>query len=222
MDYLTKPIERPRLKLALDRIRGNRAAFSALAMQAQLSKLLESFAHRTNSTLDPAQRLRVRDGDKDLIVPVSEVEWIEAADYYSSLHVGKRTYLLRESVAESFGPKPTGLLCSYESLHFVELMSDPSVPRFASDEREAGTAEEDKAAVIGNLALFGTYTVDGEGNFTGSLVQGCTFPNWIGDQRTAEQLKEVVDGDHMREIFPEWRCARGNSLAACNRTLVGR
>ena len=29
VDYLTKPIERPRLKLALDRIRGNRAAFSA-------------------------------------------------------------------------------------------------------------------------------------------------------------------------------------------------
>lgn len=100
VDYLTKPIERPRLKLALDRIRGNRAAFSALAMQAQLSKLLESFAHRTNSTFEPAQRLRVRDGDKDLIVPASEVEWIEAADYYSSLHVGKRTYLLRESIAD--------------------------------------------------------------------------------------------------------------------------
>ena len=47
--------------------------------------------------------------------------------------------------------------------------------------------------MVGNLALFGTYTVDGEGNFTGNLVQGCTFPNWIGDQRTAEQLKEGVD-----------------------------
>ena len=38
-------------------------------------------------------------------------------------------------------------------LAFVELMSDPCVPRFASNAREAGTAEEDKAAVIGNLAL---------------------------------------------------------------------
>lgn len=102
---------------------------------------------------------------------------------------------------EPFGPKPTGLLCFHESLHFVELMSDPRVPRFEGNVREAGTAEEDKAAVIGNLALFGTYTVDQEGNFTGNLVQGCKFPNWIGDQRTAEQLKEVVDGDHMLEIF---------------------
>lgn len=102
---------------------------------------------------------------------------------------------------EPFGPKPTGLLRFHESLHFVELMSDPRVPRFEGNVREAGTAEEDKAAVIGNLALFGTYTVDQEGNFTGNLVQGCKFPNWIGDQRTAEQLKEVVDGDHMLEIF---------------------
>jgi len=100
VDYLTKPIERPRLKLALDRVRGNRAAFSALAMQAQLSKLLESFERRTNQTSEPAQRLRVRDGDKDLIIPTYQVEWIGAADYYSSLHVGKRTYLLRESIAD--------------------------------------------------------------------------------------------------------------------------
>ena len=102
---------------------------------------------------------------------------------------------------EPFGPAPTGLLCFHESLHFVELMSDPNVPRFFAGVREGGTAEEDKAAVIGNLALFGTYTVDHEGSFTGNIVQGCNFPNWIGDQRDAQQLKEIVDGDHMTEIF---------------------
>ncbi len=105
------------------------------------------------------------------------------------------------NTVEPFGPTPTGLLCFHESLHFVELMSDPDVPRFAGGVREGGTAEEDKAAVIGNLALFGTYTVDEDGNFTGNVVQGCNFPNWIGDQRDSEQLKEIVDGDHMTEIF---------------------
>ena len=102
---------------------------------------------------------------------------------------------------EPFGPKPTGLLCFHESLHFVELMSDPNVPRFASDAREEGTAEEDKAVTVGNLALFGIYTVDEEGNFTGNTVQGCTFPNWIGDRRRGDQLTEIVDGDHMLELF---------------------
>ena len=86
-------------------------------------------------------------------------------------------------------------------MRFVELMSDPSVTHFASGSRESETPEEDKAAVIGNLALFGTYTVDDDGNFTVNTVEGCTFPNWIGDRRTADQLKEIVDGDHMLETF---------------------
>ena len=102
---------------------------------------------------------------------------------------------------EPFGPKPTGLLCFHESLRFVELMSDPSVAQYASGVRENGTAEENKAAIVGNLALFGTYTLDDEGNFTGNTVEGCTFPNWIGDHRTADQIQEIVDGDHMLEIF---------------------
>ena len=102
---------------------------------------------------------------------------------------------------EPFGPQPAGLLCFHESMHFVELMSDSAVPRFAGGTRESGTEEENKAAVLGNLALFGTYTVDEDGNFTGNVVQGCNFPNWVGDRREEEQLKEIVDGDHMLELF---------------------
>ncbi len=100
VDYLTKPIDRTRLKTALDRVRGLRAASSALSMQSQLSKLLGNLEKRPNSTFEPAQRLRIRDGDKDLIIPSSQVEWVEAADYYCSLHLGKRIYLLRESIAD--------------------------------------------------------------------------------------------------------------------------
>ena len=96
---------------------------------------------------------------------------------------------------EPFGRKPTGLLCFHESLHFVELMS-----------------EENKAAVIGNLALFGTYTVDGEGNFTETIVQGCTFPNWIGDQRTAEQLKEDL---------PVITCWKSSRVEMCGWRFTG-
>ena len=50
--------------------------------------------------VEPAQRSRVRDEDRDLIIFTSQVGWIEAADCYSSMHVGKRTYLLRESIAD--------------------------------------------------------------------------------------------------------------------------
>jgi two-component system, LytTR family, response regulator len=33
-------------------------------------------------------------------VKVSEIDWIEAADYYTCLHVGTKTHLLRRSMSE--------------------------------------------------------------------------------------------------------------------------
>ena len=100
-----------------------------------------------------------------------------------------------------FGPRPNGLLVFAENLHFVEVMNDPDVPRFASGNREDGTADENRAAVVGSLGLYGTYTVDADGNFTGNHVDGSTFPNWIGDDRDVRQLTETVDGDTMTEVF---------------------
>jgi two-component system LytT family response regulator len=42
-----------------------------------------------------------------VLVPLDEIEWIEAADYYSCLHVGTKNYLLREPIkqlAENLDP----------------------------------------------------------------------------------------------------------------------
>src|SRR5262249_20426967 len=33
-------------------------------------------------------------------IPISDIDWIEAADYYACLHVGARTHLLRRSLAD--------------------------------------------------------------------------------------------------------------------------
>ena len=72
-------------------------------------------------------------------------------------------------------------------------MSDPDVPCFASSDREGGTAEEDKAAMIGNLDLFGTYTVDDEGNLHRKQGGGMYFSEL--------------------DWFP--RIPRGNTMAPC-------
>lgn len=106
-----------------------------------------------------------------------------------------------------FGPHPSGLLVFAENLHFVEVIQNPDVPQFASSDRLNGTAEENKAAVAGNLGLYGTYTVDSDGNFTGNYVDGSTFPNWKGNDRRRDQLMEVVKGDIMTETFRD-----GNTL----------
>ena len=46
------------------------------------------------------RRLAIRSAGQVLLVKLSEIDWIEAADYYVSLHVGGRTHLLRRSLAD--------------------------------------------------------------------------------------------------------------------------
>ena len=98
-----------------------------------------------------------------------------------------------------FGAQPNGLLIFTEDLHFCEVLRDTEVPRFASGSRDQGTAAENKAAVIGSLGLYGTYTVDEAGNFSGEKLLGSTFPNWNGLARNRSQLTLTVQGNRMVE-----------------------
>ena len=45
-------------------------------------------------------RLTVRSAGHVLYVPIPDIDWIEAADYYVCLHVGPKSHLLRQSMAE--------------------------------------------------------------------------------------------------------------------------
>lgn len=101
LDYLTKPIEPERLHQTLAHLKERMASKSALAAQEQLKSVLESIRSRPgqgNRTYP--KRLLVRNGTKDVLVSLDDVEWIEAADYYSCLHVGSRNYLLREPIKQ--------------------------------------------------------------------------------------------------------------------------
>ena len=84
-------------------------------------------------------------------------------------------------------------------MRFAVVINDPGVSHFASSDRSKGTDAENKAAVAGALALYGTYHVDNEGRFVGEHVIGSTFPNWNGLDRTTATLSETVDGDMMLE-----------------------
>lgn len=101
----------------------------------------------------------------------------------------------------AYGRHPKGLLSFAPDMHYVEVLTDADVPRFASDVRGQGMDAENRAAMAARIGFFGTYTVDEHGEFTGDAVQGCTFPNWIGDVRTRERLRIVVEGDDMTENF---------------------
>lgn len=101
----------------------------------------------------------------------------------------------------AYGPAPHGWLVFTDEMTFVEVLTDPRVPKFASGVRGEGTDAENRAAMAGSIGFFGRYTVDEHGEFSGNRVEGATFPNWVGHQRTREQLRMTVSGDTMTEEF---------------------
>ncbi len=80
---------------------------------------------------------------------------------------------------EQFGPNPKGQL-TFDALgRFSIIVSRSDLPKYAAASRTKGTAEENKATVAGNIAYFGSYTVDGSDIVY--KVEGSTFPNWVGE-----------------------------------------
>lgn len=64
-----------------------------------LSRAKASLAHRSLEHRH-LERIMIRSAGRISFLTVEEIDWIEAADYYSCLHAGSRTHLLRRSMAE--------------------------------------------------------------------------------------------------------------------------
>jgi hypothetical protein len=113
--------------------------------------------------------------------------------------VGAWTLLLIDGIdAEGlhhplYGPNPEGMIIyTPNGRYAVEIMRTINRPRFASNNRGTGTAEENKAAVQGALAYFGSYTVDEAGKMLFQRIEGSTFPNAEGARQGLKVL-EITD-----------------------------
>jgi two-component system, LytTR family, response regulator len=106
LDYLTKPVEPGRLKATLKRVKERVASQAALVTQEQLKTVLEALGTKVGR--EYPQRLVIPNAARDSFVNVNDIEWIEAADYYSCIHVGARNLMLRETIkqlAETLDPR---------------------------------------------------------------------------------------------------------------------
>ena len=107
LDYLTKPVEPERLKATLERVKERVASQTALMAQEQFKSLLSALRDEARERKEYLKRIVVPNGTKDSVVNVDDIEWIEAADYYSCLHVGPKSLMLRETIkqlAETLDP----------------------------------------------------------------------------------------------------------------------
>jgi hypothetical protein len=101
---------------------------------------------------------------------------------------------------EPFGPNPRGSMLLTPDGHFSMTLMRSSLPKFASNVRTKGTAEEYKAVVEGSVAAIGTYEVTGDKEKVLNLhIEGSTFPNWDGQH---QKRPVSVNGDDMTIINP--------------------
>jgi two-component system, LytTR family, response regulator len=101
LDYLVKPVLETRFEKAMERARERLLSKQALEISRKLSDLLSTdalSAPRPLAEPEIAQRLAIAGNGGQLIIDVSEVEWIEAEDYYAAIHIGRRRHLIRESL----------------------------------------------------------------------------------------------------------------------------
>jgi hypothetical protein len=102
------------------------------------------------------------------------------------------------SRVDNIGPSPKGLLIYTNDGHFALVNTRADLPKFASNRRDQGTPEENKAVVHGSIAYFGTYSVNEADKVITAQIEGSTFANLIGtDQKrlvtslTADELKFI-------------------------------
>jgi hypothetical protein len=99
-----------------------------------------------------------------------------------------------------YGTNPRGSMILTPDGRFSIILMRASLPKFASNSRVKGTAQENQAVVQGSSALFGSYSVASEAdNTVNLLIEGSTFPNWDGE---VQKRVMTVVGDEMKVSIP--------------------
>jgi two-component system LytT family response regulator len=101
LDYLLKPFDNARFELALSR--------------ARQKVLLGKDQPRKRD------RLAIKSAGQVDFIALSEIDWIEAADYYAAIHIGARTHLLRRSLSELEQDLEPALFCRIHRSAIVNL-----------------------------------------------------------------------------------------------------
>jgi two-component system LytT family response regulator len=113
LDYLLKPFSNARFERALYRAK-------------------ERLAHQESPQPRTAGRLIVKSAGRVLFIEVTDIDWIDAANYYACLHVGGSTHILRRSLAvleqeldsQRFCRIHRSTIVNLERVRGMELMDD--------------------------------------------------------------------------------------------------
>jgi two-component system LytT family response regulator len=121
VDYLLKPFDRERFQLALDRaiakIQGQKPGHRNEALAAVIEE---------TKPAGPVERLLVKSDGRVLLLKVDDIDWIEAADNYVNIKVGKDSHMMRETMTslEARLPKDKFMRISRSTIVNVERIQE--------------------------------------------------------------------------------------------------
>jgi hypothetical protein len=101
----------------------------------------------------------------------------------------------------NFGPNPIGVAMFSADGHFTVAITRAGRPKFASNNRTTGTADENKAVVAGSNAFFGSYGVNEADKTLTLRVDGSTYPNLEGTTQK-RTITSLTAGDELTWTNP--------------------
>ena len=100
LDYLLKPVNEERFDAALAHVREAMSLAADKDIAQRVRKAAADLPVTSSSaTASAVDRLAIKDKGRIVVVRVTEIDWIEAAGDYVSIHVGGKTWLMRETIA---------------------------------------------------------------------------------------------------------------------------
>ena len=127
LDYLVKPYDNARF-------------FRVLSRAKALLARRPAEDHRF-------ERIMVTNAGRISFLRAEEIDWIEAADYYSGLHIGTKTHLLRRSMAELERDLAPERFCRIHRSTIVNLTRVQDLCRDAAGEYEVVLRDDTRLKV---------------------------------------------------------------------------
>ncbi len=95
LDYLLKPFDEERFARCVARVE------QRLSQPTATMRVVEKLASLLADQVKPrtADRLAIRNSDRITLLQTDDIDWIEAADNYVEIHVGKHAHLMRETLS---------------------------------------------------------------------------------------------------------------------------
>jgi hypothetical protein len=117
--------------------------------------------------------------------------------------VGTWTLMSNDNVSpdgtkrQIFGPNPKGIMILDADGRYVLIAVNAARPKFKGNTRLDGTPEENKAAMAGTVASFGTWSVDEATNTLITRIEGNLFPN---DEGMEQRRLVTLEGDKLKQV----------------------